>query len=235
MCIRDSYNSTSGDLRSPVTIDFGENYRVSVDAIGIQARFMFGNRSQGINVYGSNDNASWTLLTSRETTDTSGRNFEMEVIPTVAGHESELFRYFLVRVDHAGPPTDPAYPGISSYSELRFHGTRYDLLAPVDVSASVKMLQSGLTVNRFTQKYSGVVTISNPTQQVLAGPLHLHLEGLTPGVTLDNATGVKNGVPYITLPVTELAPGQSVSLTTTFSNPSKAAITYGRKLIRVKY
>ena len=233
--VDDDYNSTSGDLRSPVTIDFGENFRVAVDAIGIQARFMFGNRSQGINVYGSNDKASWTLLTSRETTDTSGRNFDMEVIPTLPGHESELFRYFLVRVDHAGPPTDPAFPGISSYSELRFHGARHDLLAPDDVSGSVKMLQSGLSINRFTQKYSGVVTISNPGQQVLAGPLHFHLEGLTPGVTLDNATGVKNGVPYITLPVAELAPGQSVSLTTTFSNPSKAAITYSRHLIRVKY
>ncbi len=228
------YNSTSGDLRAPVTIDFGANYRVSVDAIGLQARFMFGNRSQGINVYGSNDSSNWTLLTSRETTDTSSRNFEMETIPTVPGHENELFRYFLVRVDHPGPPTDPAYPGISSYSELRFHGARYDLLAPADVSGSVAMLQSGLSKNRFTQKYSGTVTITNSTQQVLAGPLHFHLEALSKGVTLDNASGVKDGVPYITLPVSELAPGQSVTLTTTFTSQNKE-VAYTRKLIRVKY
>ncbi|SFV11160.1 putative Ig domain-containing protein [Pseudoduganella namucuonensis] len=229
------YNSTSGDLRNVVTIDFGENYRISVNAFGIQARFMFGNRSQGINVYGSNDNSSWTLLTTRETTDTSNRNFEMEVIPVVPGLENERYRYFMVRVDHPGPPTDPAYPGISSYSELRFHGARYDLLSPVDVSASVKMLQSGLTVNRFTQKYTGTVTFTNTTQQKITGPLHLHLQGLTAGVTLDNATGVKDGVPYITLPVAELAPGQSATVTTTFSNPAKAAINYTRKLISVKY
>jgi len=229
------YNSTSGDLRNVVTIDFGENYRVSVGAFGIQARFMFGNRSQGINVYGSNDNSSWTLLTSRETTDTASRNFEMEVIPVIEGLEDERYRYFMVRVDHPGPPTDPAYPGISSYSEFRFHGTRYDMLQPVDVSASVRMLQSGLAVNRFTQKYTGTVAFTNTTQTTLTGPLHLHLQGLTAGVTVDNATGVKNGVPYITLPVSELAPGQTATVTTVFHNPNKAAISYVRKLISVKY
>lgn len=229
------YNSTSGDLRNVVTIDFGENYRVSVGAFGIQARFMFGNRSQGINVYGSNDNSSWTLLTSRETTDTANRNFEMEVIPVIAGLEDERYRHFMVRVDHPGPPTDPAYPGISSYSEFRFHGNRYDLLSPQDVSASVRMLQSGLAPNRFTQKYTGTVAFTNTTQTTLTGPLHLHLQGLTAGVTLDNATGVKNGVPYITLPVSELAPGQTTTVTTIFSNPAKANISYVRKLINVKY
>ncbi|CAN7168420.1 putative Ig domain-containing protein [Pseudoduganella sp. LjRoot289] len=229
------YNSYSGDLRDVVTIDFGENYRVSVAAFGIQARFMFANRSQGINVYGSNDKASWTLLTSRETTDTSNRNFEMEVIPVLPGLEDTRYRYFMARVDHAGPPTDPAFPGISSYGEFRFHGVRYDLLSPVDVSASVKMLQTGLAVNRFTQKYTGSVSFTNITQKTITGPLHLHLQGLTAGVTLDNATGIKDGVPYVTLPVAELAPGQTAIVTTTFSNPAKAAINYVRKLISVKY
>lgn len=229
------YNSYSGDLRDVATIDFGENYRVSVEAFGIQARFMFGNRSQGINVYGSNDKSSWTLLTSRETTDTANRNFEMEVIPVLEGLENQRYRYFMVRVDHPGPPTDPAYPGISSYGEFRFHGIRYDLLSPVDVSASVKMLQSGLSVNRFTQKYTGTVSFTNTTQATISGPLHLHLQGLTAGVTLDNATGIKDGVPYITLPVGELAPGQTATVTTVFSNPAKAAINYTRKLISVKY
>lgn len=231
----DDYNTTSGDLRDVVTLDFGENYRVAVNAFGFRPRFMFGNRGQGINVYGSQDKASWTLLTSRETSDTSNQDFIMETIPVVAGLENEQFRYFMVRVDHPGPPTDPAYPGISSYSELHFHGSRFDLLAPVDVSASVRMLQSGLTMNRFTQKYSGTVSFTNTTQQTIKGPLHFQLENLTAGVTLDAPTGIKDGAPYITLPATDLAPGQSVTVTTTFSNPSKAAISYGRKLISAKY
>lgn len=229
------YNSTSGDLRNFVTIDFGADYRVSVDAFGIQARFMFANRSQGINIYGSNDNSNWTLLTSRETTDTSGRNFELETIPVLPGLSEQRYRYFMVRVDHPGPPTDPAYPGISSYSELHFHGDRYDLLTPVDVTPIVKIQQSGLNMNRFTQKYSGNVTIVNSTDHTVSGPLQFRLYGLTPGVTLDNATGIKDGVPYITLPTLDLAPGQSLTLTTTFSNPAKAAIGYTRQLFSVKY
>jgi len=233
--VDDDYNTTSGDLRDVVTLDYGENYRVAASAFGIRPRFMFGNRTQGINVYGSNDKSGWTLLSSRETTDTCGQNFIMEVIPVVQGQEQQKYRYFMLRVDHPGPPTDPAYPGISSYSELHFYGSRYDLLAPVDVSASVKMQQSGLTMNRFTQKYSGTVTITNTTQQTITGPLQFTLEGLSAGVTLDNATGIRDGVPYITLPAAELAPGQSVTLTTTFSNPSRLAIGYNRKLISAKY
>jgi hypothetical protein len=230
-----NYNSYSGDLRAPIYMDFGENYRVSVNGFGIQARYMFANRSQGANVYGSNDNVNWTLLSSRETTDTSGHNFEMEVIPVLPGLENERFRYFMVRVDHPGPPTDPAYPGISSYGEFRFYGTRYDLLSPVDVTGSVRIARSGLTMNRFTQKYAGTVTFTNTGSTPLAGPLQFKLGGLTSGVTLDNATGVKDGVPYITLGEAELAPGQTTTVTTTFSNPAKAVIAYTPQLVNVKY
>jgi hypothetical protein len=235
LLVDDNYNSYSGDLRAPIYMDFGENYRVAVSGFGIQARYMFANRSQGANVYGSNDNVNWTLLTSRETTDTSGQNFAMEVIPVLAGLESKAYRYFMVRVDNPGPPTDPAYPGISSYGEFRFYGTRHDLQAPVDVTGSVHIARSGLSMNRFTLKYTGTVTIANTSDATLTGPLQFQLGGLTSGVTLDNATGVKNGVPYITLGQAELAPGQAVTLTTTFSNPAKAAIAYTSQLINVKY
>jgi hypothetical protein len=235
LLVDDNYNSYSGDLRAPIYMDFGENYRVAVSGFGIQARYMFANRSQGANVYGSNDNVNWTLLTSRETTDTSGQNFAMEVIPVLAGLESKAYRYFMVRVDNPGPPTDPAYPGISSYGEFRFYGTRHDLQAPVDVTSSVHIARSGLSMNRFTLKYTGTVTIANTSDATLTGALQFQLGGLTSGVTLDNATGVKNGVPYITLGQAELAPGQAVTLTTTFSNPAKAAIAYTPQLINVKY
>ncbi|MEO7494571.1 MAG: putative Ig domain-containing protein [Massilia sp.] len=229
------YNSYSGDLRAPAYLDLGADYRMSLGAIGVQARFMFANRSQGLNIYGSNDNASWTLLSSRETSDTTERNFEMEVIPVVPGLEKQRYRYFMMRVDHPGVPTDPAFPGISSYGELRFFGTRYDLLTPVDLGASAKIMRSGLTMNRFTLKYTGTVSITNTSDATLYGPLQFRLDGLTAGVTLDNATGTHDGAPYITLPAADLAPGQTVTLTTTFSNPNKAAIGYTSKFISVKY
>jgi hypothetical protein len=90
-------------------------------------------------------------------------------------------------------------------------------------------------MNRFTLKYTGTVAITNTSAAALAGPLQFRLSGLTGGVTLDNATGVKDGVPYVTLGQAELAPGQTATLTTTFSNPAKAVIAYTPQLINVKY
>ncbi len=104
----------------------------------------------------------------------------------------------------------------------------------VDVTSSVSIARSGLTVNRFTNKYTGSVTITNTGGQTLAGPLHFRLQALTAGVTLDNQTGVKDGVPYIALPDASLAAGQSVTLTTTFSNPNKVGIAYTPALFSIK-
>lgn len=104
----------------------------------------------------------------------------------------------------------------------------------VDVTTSAGIVRSGLKMDRFTHKYSGTVTITNSSGQTLAGPLQYRLHNLSAGVTLDNASGLKDGVPYITLPGTGLAAGQSVTLTTTFSNPSKVSIAYTAKLVSVK-
>ena len=98
-----------------------------------------------------------------------------------------------------------------------------------DVSASVKVAQSGLTMNRATLKYTGKITFTNTGSTPLAGPLQFVLQGLTDGVSLDAADGSFNGAPYVTLP-DALAPGASVTLTTTFSNPAKKAIGYTPKL-----
>jgi hypothetical protein len=37
-------------------------------------------------------------------------------------------------------------------------------------------------------------------------------------------------VPYITLPVNQIAPGATVTVTTTFGNPSRGTIAYTPKL-----
>jgi predicted extracellular nuclease len=99
-----------------------------------------------------------------------------------------------------------------------------------DVSASAKIAKSGLTLNRVTGKYSGTVTITNTGAAALTGPLHLVLQGLTAGVTLDGKTGDVAGAPYLTLPSASLAAGASVTVTTTFTNPSKTTIGYSAKL-----
>jgi hypothetical protein len=73
--------------------------------------------------------------------------------------------------------------------------------------------------------------IWNPTGQFIAGPLYLVLDRLTKGAKLKNATGttqthVRVGDPYLLLPLAQLAPGQSFSVTLNFSNSGKGAITF---------
>jgi predicted extracellular nuclease len=105
-------------------------------------------------------------------------------------------------------------------------------LAPVlaDVSASVKAVQSGYTVNRITSKYSGTVTFTNVSGAALNGPLQFLLQGLPAGVTLDNKSGTRDGAPYVTLPDASIAAGASVTVSVSFSNPNKVAISYTPKL-----
>jgi hypothetical protein len=114
------------------------------------------------------------------------------------------------------------------------HSVTVNVDKSVNVTSAVSIARSGLTVNRFTNKYTGTVTITNTGGQTLAGPLHFRLQALTAGVTLDTQTGVKDGVPYMALPVAGLAPGQSVTLTTTFSNPNKAGIAYTPALVSIQ-
>ena len=61
----------------------------------------------------------------------------------------------------------------------------------------------------------------------VAGTILVELLNLTPGVTLVNATGTSGGTPFIVVPGTgSLAPGQSVSATVQFRDPSNALINF---------
>jgi predicted extracellular nuclease len=99
-----------------------------------------------------------------------------------------------------------------------------------DVSGSFKIAQSGYTVNRITNKYAGKVTFTNTSAAAVNGPMQFVLQGLPAGVTLDNKSGNKDGAPYMTLSSASVAPGESVSVNVTFSNPNKLVISYTPKL-----
>jgi predicted extracellular nuclease len=105
-------------------------------------------------------------------------------------------------------------------------------LAPAftDVTASVKVGINGLAMNRLTGKFSGTVSFTNTSGQAINGPLQFVLQGLSANATLDNKSGDFNGAPYITLPNASIAAGATVTVTTTFTNPSKATISYSTKL-----
>jgi hypothetical protein len=99
-----------------------------------------------------------------------------------------------------------------------------------DVSASMKVVQSGLTLDRVTQKMSGTVSFTNMSNAIISGSLLFRLDNLTTGVSLDNKTGTQGGAPTLSLPVPSLAPGQTATVTTTFLNPNRLSIGYTPKL-----
>lgn len=105
-------------------------------------------------------------------------------------------------------------------------------LAPafVDVSGSVSVAKSGLALNRSTGKYTGTVSFTNTSGAAINGPLQFRLDGLNAGVTLDNRSGTQGGAPYISLPNPSIAPGATVTVAVTFTNPSRALIAYTAKL-----
>lgn len=101
-------------------------------------------------------------------------------------------------------------------------------LAPTyaDMTASFSRALSGPTLNRTTGKYTGKATFTNKTGATISGPFHVTFAGLPAGVTLDNASGQFNGVPYITATGASVAPGATVTVSMTFSNPAKAGISF---------
>jgi hypothetical protein len=105
-------------------------------------------------------------------------------------------------------------------------------LAPAftEVTGSVKISATGMTLNRMTGKFSGSVSFTNTSGQALNGPLQFVLQNLPAGVTLDNKSGDFNGAPYLTLPNASLAAGATVTVSTTFTNPNKVSIVYTPKL-----
>jgi hypothetical protein len=96
---------------------------------------------------------------------------------------------------------------------------------PQDLAASVHLTQQGAVYNRVSGKYAGAVTVTNTGGAALAGPFQLKLAGLSAGITLDNASGSDAGLPYVTLTGT-LAPGASLNVPLTFTNPARSLVTY---------
>ena len=147
----------TGDLRvSSFMFDFGTQYRISAAEFVLQGPGGFGMRSQGTNVYGSNDGITWDLLTERETTNTD----DMETIPVVAEHRGEEYRYLKLQLDHPGPPQDPYYPGIWTINEFRIIGDRSEV--PGDITG-VTMAAPDAVEGRVTNGDTVTVNLLSPT------------------------------------------------------------------------
>jgi hypothetical protein len=99
-----------------------------------------------------------------------------------------------------------------------------------DLTDSVKISQSGFTLDHVNDTWNGTVTFTNVSDTPLNGTLLFRLDSLTSGVTLANQAGIAAGSPFLALPASGLAPGASVTVTTSFVDPSRTPIAYIPKL-----
>jgi len=129
--LADGDNQTSwGDQRvTGIVFDFGPGFRVASNAFGFQARDTFPNRAEGTNVYGSDDGATWTLLSEHPN---AGQDAAVEWIPVREDVREERFRFLKFQVDEPGVPSDPAYPGIWSIADIRIDGVRSEATGSMD-------------------------------------------------------------------------------------------------------
>lgn len=177
----DSNGSGTGDYRvDSFTLDFGTRYRITPASFGLQARYTFGNRLEGTNVYGSNDGIQWDLLTERMAENLN----EMQDIGVVAEHSSTPYRYLKLQVDAPGIATDPAYPGLWSFAGLRINGVRSEVASDV---TSVTVTSPDALSGRVTDGDTVTIkaTADKPVSDVAAAvqgqsvPLQSEDDGLT--------------------------------------------------------
>jgi hypothetical protein len=104
-----------------------------------------------------------------------------------------------------------------------------------DVTGSVGIRYSGVTLNPMTRRYVQTVTVTNTSAGAITGPISLVLDDLTANVTLFNASGtttlmLPGGSPYMNANV-NLAPGQSVAVQLQFLNPGNSPFSYEARVL----
>lgn len=106
--------------------------------------------------------------------------------------------------------------------------SRVRLLTPaIVIVRNLSITTSGFLFSRATHFFTGTLLITNTGNQPTPGSLQLVFTDLAAGVTLESASGVFDGSPFITLPaVTTLTPGQSVAVSVQFSDPANIRIRF---------
>jgi len=100
-----------------------------------------------------------------------------------------------------------------------------------DVTSRFAVAKSGLVLNRATNTFNSVVTLTNVSSATIKGSLVLLVSNVTAGsVTLANKSGQSAaGMPYLTLPMPAggLATGAAIpNVVLAFSNPTRVAFTF---------
>jgi predicted extracellular nuclease len=101
--------------------------------------------------------------------------------------------------------------------------------AYVDVTAGVQIQRSGLVQGRFSNVGTATAWLTNVSGADMGAQVQYVLQGLPAGVTLANASGYFNGMPYITA-AQSLAAGAQATVQLQFNNPGHVAVNYTPKV-----
>ncbi|MGX9901438.1 hypothetical protein ACW0JT_18915 [Arthrobacter sp. SA17] len=112
-----------------VVLDFGLSRRVSPAEIGLRARTGYSSRSQGMNVYGSNDGQTWTLLTNKPF---SGTDASVERIAVRGEAVGGAYRFLDLRADDTTVNQSGTSPGIRNLAEFRIWGAQSSTVSSLD-------------------------------------------------------------------------------------------------------
>ncbi len=127
-----------------------------------------------------------------------------------------------------------ANSGVTGFAIVEVGPVNGAALPPQDVTQQLILRRSGIRLNRRTGFFTQRITITNPADIPVPGPLALVLSGLPSGVIAvnrDNNTDVVNpGSAQFDLPVDQqlnsLLPGAQVTFDLEFVNPNRQRINY---------
>ena len=122
-------------------MDFGPDYKITVNKFGFQARAGFSDRLAGMQVYGSNDRVSWTKLTVAEAAYQQG----YQTVDVETQYHNTQFRYLRFKKTTEYPDVlSNSVQNLNEFGELRIWGTRYETGNLIEsVTMSSDQLSSG--------------------------------------------------------------------------------------------
>ena len=126
-----------------------------------------------------------------------------------------------------------SFAGDSVYAASSGTGTLN--VSPLDVSARVGIAKGGIGLNLVTGRFAQTVTLTNNSASTIPGPISLVIDNLTSNAAVYGASGTTDFLappisPYVNYSGS-LGPGQKVSITLQFTNPSRAYIGYTTRVL----